>query len=89
MLDGKMMRWATAEWVSQEFLDACKSMRDQERRAPRGDSTGCWQECARVPMALLIQHLPFDAWGDEKAVAKVLNNPEVRFFRTDGNHRRL
>lgn len=40
-------------------------------------------------MALLIQHLPFDAWGDEKAVAKVLNNPEVRFFRTDGNHRRL
>ena len=89
MLDGKMLRWATAEWVSQEFLDRCKAMRDQERRAPRGDSTGCWQRVAEIPASLLFEKIPPDAWADDAAMNRLLNDPDLRAFRTDGNHRRL
>lgn len=89
LLDGKMMRWATSYRVSQEFLDACKQLRDQERRAPMGDKTGCWQKCAEVPAALLFDKIPPDAWADERAIAKFLNSSDFRAFRTDGNHRKL
>lgn len=89
MMDGKMLRWATSERVSQEFLDRLKTMRDQERRAPMGDSTACWQKVCEIPAALLFEKIPPDAWGDEKAMARLLNDPSLRAFRCDGSHRRL
>lgn len=84
-----MMKWATSHWVSSEFLDRLKDMRDQERRAPMGDRTGCWQKVAEVPAALLFDKIPPDAWADEKAIGKFLNSSDFRAFRTDGNHRSL
>ena len=89
LMDGRMMRWATSEWVSTEFLDRLKGMRDQERRAPMGDATGAWQRVAEIPAALLFDKIPPDAWADEKAIGRLLNDPDLRAFRTDGNHRRL
>lgn len=89
MLDGQMLRWATAERVSQEFLDRMKALRDMERKAPRGDSTGCWQKVAEIPVSFLLDRVPPDAWGDERAINKILNSSDFRGFRCDGNHRRL
>lgn len=89
LLDGRMMHWATSYRVSQEFLDACKQLRDQERRAPMGDSTGSWQRVAEIPAALLFDKIPPDAWADEKAIGRLLNDPDLKYFRCDGNHRRI
>jgi hypothetical protein len=89
LMDGQMMRWSTSEWISQEFLDRLKAMRDQERRAPMGDSTGCWQKVAEIPVSFLLNRIPADAWDDQKAIGSLLNDPDLRAFRTDGNHRRL
>lgn len=89
LMDGSMMRWATSEYISQEFLDRCKSMRDQERKAPRGDSHGGWMKCAEIPVSFLLSRIPADAWDDQKAIGSLLNDPDLRAFRTDGNHRRL
>ena len=89
LMDGNMLRWATSEWVSTEFLDRLKDMRDQERRAPMGDSTGCYQKVAEIPAALLFDKIPPDAWADEKAIGRLLNDPDLKYFRCDGNHRRI
>lgn len=89
LMDGQMMRWSTSEWISQEFLDRLKVMRNMERKAPMGDSHGGWMKCAEVPVAWLLNKLPPDAWDDQKAVARLLNDPDVRYFRCDGSHRRL
>ena len=89
LMDGEMLRWSTSEWISTEFLDRLKAMRDQERRAPMGDSSGCYQKVAEIPAALLFEKIPPDAWGDEKAMARLLNDPDLKSFRVDGNHRRL
>lgn len=89
MLDGQMMRWATSERVSQEFLDRIEQERNLERKAPRGEATSCMQKVAEIPFSLLISKIPPDAWDDDKAINKLLNDPDLRAFRTDGNHRRL
>lgn len=89
MLDGKMMKWSTSEWISTEFLDRLKQMRDMERKAPRGESTGCWQKCMELPISFLFERIPVDAWGDEKAIAKMVNDSSLRAFRVDGNHRKF
>ena len=89
LLDGKMMRWATSEWVSQSFLDRMKRWRDQELKAPRGDATGCWQKVAEVPFSLLLDRIPKDAWDDTRAVNRLLNDSDYRYLRCDGNHRRV
>jgi hypothetical protein len=89
LLDGDLMQWATSEVISHTFLDACKQMRDLERKAPRGESTSCMQKVAEIPFSLLISKIPPDAWDDDKAIARLLNDPDLRAFRTDGNHRRI
>ena len=53
LLDDKMLRWATAEWMSQEFLDRMASCAISERKAPRGDSHAGWQKVAEVPHKLV------------------------------------
>ena len=87
LLDGQTMRWATAEWMSQEFLDRMARLRNLERKAPRGDSHGGWQKVAEVPFTWLINKVP--ELEDEKAVAKLLNDFDYRQLRCDGTHRRL
>ena len=86
-LEGKIMKFATSEWVSQEFLDLLASMRNQEKRAPLGDSHGGYQKVAEIPASMLFDKIPPDAWDDKKAVNRILNDPDMRAFRTDGTHR--
>ena len=87
--DGNTLQWATSEWVPNDLLDKLAAQRNMENRAPLGDSHGAWQKCAEIPLTILLQKIPFDAWGDERAMAKVLNDPDLRAFRCDGNHRRF
>jgi hypothetical protein len=87
--DDKIYRWATAQRVSGQFLEWCKNSRDQNKRAPLGDSHGAWQKVAEIPMTLFMEKLPPHAWEDKKAIAKLANDPDLRLFRTDGDFRRL
>jgi hypothetical protein len=88
-MDGEMVRWATSERVTEEFLKRLKVSRDMNKRAPLGDAHGAWQKVADVPVGWLMDRLPVDAWEDKKALAKVLNDPDMRYLRADGDHRTL
>lgn len=88
-LDGNTLKWTNNEWVPTDLLDRLAAERNLEKRAPMGDSHGSWQKVAEIPVALLLDRIPFDAWGDDRAMAKVLNDPDLRAFRADGNHRRF
>jgi hypothetical protein len=85
--EDKIMRWATSEWVSQDFLDLLANERNVEKRAPLGDSHGAWQKVAEVPTTMLFDKVPPDALEDNKAINRWLNDPDMRAFRTDGAHR--
>ena len=87
LLDGQTMRWATAEWMSQEFLDRMAALRNLERKAPRGDSHAGWQKVAEVPLTWLLGKVP--ELDDDRRLARVLNDSDYRYLRCDGNHRRL
>ena len=86
-LENNIMRWATSEWVSQEFLDLLAQERNLEKRAPLGDKHGAWQKVATVPTTMLFDKVPPDALEDDKAINRWLNDADMRAFRTDGNHR--
>jgi hypothetical protein len=88
-IDGDTRRVWNTYSIPHKQLDAFKAQRNQNRRAPLGDSDGAWVKCAEIPLSLLLQKIPPDAWGDEKALAKLLDDPEWRAFRTDGEHRRF
>lgn len=85
--ENNVLKWATSEWVSQEFLDLMAEMRNLERRAPLGDKHGSWQKVADVPASILFDKIPVDAWDDRKALGRILNDSDFRAFRADGNHR--
>jgi hypothetical protein len=87
--DDDIMKWATAEYVSQAFLDKMAHLRNQEKRAPRGESRGEWQLVGEYPMSWFMNQLPKDAWEDKKALAKIINDGDMRKFRADGNTRRF
>jgi hypothetical protein len=82
-----VLKWATSEYVSQEFLDLLAAQRNMEQRAPLGDSHGGYQKVAEIPASMLFDKIPPDAWDDKKAVNRILNDPDLRAFRTDGTHR--
>lgn len=83
------VRWATRTYVTDDLLARNAEGRKANRRAPLGDAHGAWQKVADVPLALIFEKIPHDAWEDKKAWAKVLNDPEVRYFRADGDYRRF
>ena len=87
LLDHQTMKWATAEWVSPEFLARMERLRNLERRAQRGDGHAAWQKVAEVPYNWLLSKV--HELEDEKAVAKLLNDSDYRKLRCDGSHRRL
>lgn len=74
--------------IPRAFLDARAEERKAAGRAPLGDSHGAWQKVAEIPLSLLFAKIPPDAWQDERALNKLLNDPDLRFFRSDGEHRR-
>jgi hypothetical protein len=88
-VDDQMVKWATSEYVSEEFLKRMAHLRNQEKRAPLGDSHGAWQKVAELPMSWFMNQLPTHAWEDKKAVAKIVNDSSNRAFRADGSHRRI
>jgi len=88
-MDGDMMRWAETTRITQEFLERLKHTRDQNKRAPLGDKHGAWQKIADIPMKLWAEKLPPHAWDDKTAIKKLLNDPEVRLFRADGDYRQF
>lgn len=75
--------------VSDDLLAKNAEGRKRNARAPLGDSHGGWQKIADVPFSLLMSKIPPDAWEDQAALAKLLNDPEIRAFRCDGDHRRF
>jgi hypothetical protein len=86
-MDDQMVKWATSEYVSEEFLKRLAHTRNQEKRAPMGDKHGAWQKVGDYPAAWFMDQLPKDAWEDKKALGKIINNSDNRAFRADGNHR--
>lgn len=82
-----VLKWATSEYVSQEFLDLMAASRNLERRAPLGDKDGCWQKVAEIPASMLFDKVPADAWEDKRAIGRILNDSDFRAFRADGTHR--
>ena len=87
---GKRWEWATTTVVPQSILDANQRSRNSSSRAPRGESTGCWQRVADgVPVEWLLSKIPADAWADERAMNRLLNERDYRKFRVDGDFRRL
>lgn len=75
--------------IPTSFLDRLAAQRNAGGRAPMGDSHGAYQKVAEIPLALLFEKIPPDQWEDQKALAKLLNDPDLRKFRTDGLHRRF
>jgi hypothetical protein len=88
-IDNDMVEWATSEVVSDTFLKKMAHLRNQERRAPRGESRGEWQLVGEYPATWFFNQLPQDAWEDTKAIGKIVNNGDYRALRADGNHRRF
>lgn len=88
-VDGETLRWATTEWVSQRLLDELKASRNQNKRAPIGDRHGSWQKVAELPLSLVLQKIPMPDWEDTRAWKKLVNDPDLRYFRADGEHRRF
>lgn len=89
---GDKWEWATTTVVPASLLEANQRARNASgsRRAPMGDSTGCWQKVAdHIPVEWLLSKIPADAWGDEKAMNKLLNERDHRKFRVDGDFRKL
>lgn len=90
--NGKNWEWATTTVVPQALMEANQRARNASgsRRAPMGDSTGCWQKVAdHIPVEWLKSQIPMDAWDDEKALNRLLNSRDYRKFRVDGDFRRL
>jgi hypothetical protein len=75
--------------IPQSFLDARAEERKRATRAPLGDSHGAYQKIAEIPLALLFAKIPPNAWNDQAALRKLLNDPDIRAFRSDGDHRRF
>jgi len=75
--------------IPESFLAARAAERAAAGRAPLGDSHGAWQKIAEIPLALLFSRIPVDAWEDQDALAKVLNDPDLRKFRSDGDYRKF
>lgn len=79
----------TTTAIPTSFLDARAEERKRATRAPLGDHHGAWQKVAEIPLALLFSKIPVDAWEDQAALAKLLNDPDMRNFRSDGDHRQF
>lgn len=87
--DGRL-RWATTQLIPERFLDRLQAERAAApRRAPLGDAHGAWQKVGELPLALVLQHIPPDAWEDGKAWSRLLDDRDLRRFRADGDHRRF
>lgn len=86
-MDNQMVRWATTPRITQEFLDRLGDQRKQNRRAPLGDKHGAWQKVCELPVSWLMGKIPPDAWEDRRAIAKLINDRDVRGLRTDGDGR--
>lgn len=85
---GDEVRWATKTYVPRSLLDANARERALALRS-LPDSKGGWQKVATVPLAAFMDWLPKPAdWQDWKYLARKLNDPDVRAFRTDGDHRK-
>lgn len=81
------VRWGVTEEVDGRLLDANHERGTRTGRAPLGDSHGAWQKVSEIPVSVLFNKLPPEHWEDEKALARVLNDPEMRAFRCDGGRR--
>lgn len=78
------VRWGVKSLIDGRLLDANHERGTRTGRAPLGDSHGAWQKCGEYPISVLFNKLPPEHWEDEKALAKILNDPEMRAFRCDG-----
>jgi hypothetical protein len=81
--DDRMVRWQAAEHIPEAFLARNRMKQDKGGRAPLGDSHGAWQEVAEIPLSFLMEKLPPDAWEDEAALRRLVNDPDLKAFRTD------
>jgi hypothetical protein len=92
-VDGDTINWAEQRWISEDMLKRLEHSRNQEKRAPLGDSHGAWQKVAEIPLSMIYDKLPPGGWSDPEAVDKamrgILNDSDYRLFRADGTHRRL
>lgn len=85
----ELVRLQQTTAIPQSFLDARAEERKNGGRAPLGDSHGAFQKIAEVPLALLFSKIPPDAWEDQTALRKLLNDPDIRKFRSDAEGRRF
>lgn len=87
-LDNEMVRWATTPRVTQEFLDRLAGSRSNApTRAPLGESGGAWEKICEIPVSYLMGKLPPEAWEDRKALARIINDRDLRKLRCDAEGR--
>lgn len=84
----------TTTAIPQSFLDARAAERGRARddnggRAPTGDSHGAWQKVAEIPLSLLLKHVPFDAFQDQTALRRLVNDPDFQLLRSDVEQRKF
>lgn len=66
--------------VSDHLLKKLAHQRSSRTRvAPLGDSHGAWSKMGELPLSFLTNRVPPDAWEDEKAIARVLE--EYKAFK--------
>lgn len=87
----------TTTAISQSFLDARAAEQQQalannHGRAPMGDAHGAWQKVAEIPLALLMQHCRGSlaelaekgfSFADQKALKRLINDPDLKKLRSD------
>ena len=79
------IRWGVYEQIDTALIERNKARSNHgPKRAPLGDAHGAWMKVCEVPVSVLLEKLPIDAWEDEKALARFLNDPDNRAWRTDG-----
>ena len=77
--------------IPRTFLDARAEERKSDRaaRAPLGDDGLAMMKICEIPLHLLFAKLPPDAWNDQAALRRLINDPEIAYFRSDREKRRF
>ena len=76
--------------VSQGLLNSTAAARNAAPgRARLGDSHGAYEKYMEIPYSLLLSKLKPGEWLDDKALARIIADPDFAKFRTNNPSRRF
>lgn len=83
-IDDDTMRWQSRALIDHGLIEANHERGRDAGRAPLGDRHGAWYKEAEIPAAVFFARFPADAWEDEKAIARFLNDSDNRAWKCNG-----